>query len=153
MKSSPAMLGSIIMEQIQLLPDFSGCVQALTCCTACAISSNMVFGRLSTALPALIYLLNATFKVRTMNLYCPQSLCSCCSNWNTAGGPTCPTETAATEALLRRSTLAWIAEIACCRIMKPACIPYLQARPLLQQEWPRLPTSPREVGPCCSLYI
>lgn len=31
------------------------------------------------------------------------------------------------EALLRRSTLAWTAAMACCRIMKPVCIPYLQA--------------------------
>ncbi len=40
-------------------------------------------------------------------------------------GRTFPTETAAMDALLRRSILAWIAEMACWRIMKPPCMPYL----------------------------
>ncbi len=44
-------------------------------------------------------------------------------------GRTFPTETAAMDALLRRSILAWIAEMACWRIMKPPCMPYLCTQP------------------------
>ena len=63
------------------------------------------------------------------------------------GEQTCPTETAAMEALLRRSTLAWMAAMACCRIMKPVCIPYLHTASRLVQ------CGHNQYGVTCASYM